>query len=57
MQYIVQGMANQAIAETMGLSHRTVEVHRSKVMKKMQANNLPELVLMAPACGLETSGR
>ncbi len=52
MKYVVQGMANRAIAETMGLSYRTVEVHRSKVMKKMQASTLPELVLMAPACGL-----
>jgi two-component system response regulator FixJ len=56
MKYIVQGMANRAIAETMGLSHRTIEVHRSKVMKKMQVNTLPELVLMAPACGLNPPG-
>ena len=56
MKYVVLGMTNRAIAETMGLSHRTVEVHRSKVMKKMQANTLPELVLMAPACGLKPPG-
>jgi RNA polymerase sigma factor (sigma-70 family) len=53
MKYVVQGMANRAIAEIMGLSNRTVEVHRSKAMKKMQAKTLPELVLMAPACGLD----
>ena len=56
MQYIVQGMANRAIADTIGLSYRTIEVHRSNVMRKMQANTLPELVLMAPACGLDTYG-
>jgi two-component system response regulator FixJ len=55
MKYVVQGMANRAIAEIMGLSNRTVEVHRSKVMKKMKATTLPELVLMAPACGLNPS--
>jgi RNA polymerase sigma factor (sigma-70 family) len=53
MKYVVQGMSNRGIAEIMGLSNRTVEVHRSKAMKKMQARTLPELVLMAPACGLD----
>jgi two-component system, LuxR family, response regulator FixJ len=56
MKYVVQGMTNRTIAEIMKLSNRTVEVHRSKVMKKMQATTLPELVLMAPACGLDPSG-
>ena len=56
MKYVVQGMANRKIAEIMGLSNRTVEVHRSKAMKKMQAKTLPELVLMAPACGLDPPG-
>ena len=55
MKYVVRGFANRAIAEEMGLSNRTVEVHRSKVMKKMQATTLPELVLMAPVCGLDPS--
>ena len=57
MKYGVQGMTNRSIAEVMELSNRTVEVHRSKVMKKMQATTLPELVLMAPACGLDPSER
>jgi FixJ family two-component response regulator len=50
-------MTNRSIADVMELSNRTVEVHRSKVMKKMQATTLPELVLMAPACGLDPSER
>jgi FixJ family two-component response regulator len=57
MKHVVRGVANRAIAELMGLSNRTVEVHRSKVMKKMRATTLPELVLMAPACGLDPSRR
>ena len=57
MTHVVRGLANRAIADLMGLSNRTVEVHRSKVMKKMQATTLPELVLMAPACGLDPSRR
>jgi two-component system response regulator FixJ len=57
MNHVVRGLANRAIAELMGLSNRTVEVHRSKVMKKMRATTLPELVLMAPACGLDPARR
>jgi len=53
MKHVVRGMANRAIADLMGLSNRTVEVHRSKVMKKMGAATLPELVLMAPSCGVD----
>ena len=56
MKYVVQGMTNRSIGELLDLSNRTVEVHRSKVMKKMHASTLPELVLMAPACGLDVSG-
>jgi two-component system response regulator FixJ len=56
MKYVVQGKGNREIAERLEVSIRTVEVHRAKVMKKMQANTLPELVLMAPICGLNLSG-
>lgn len=40
------GQANKAIAIDLGISERTVEIHRSRVMKKMMANNLAELVRM-----------
>jgi FixJ family two-component response regulator len=45
MDYVVQGMPNKKLAETLGVSTRTIEVHRSKVMLKMQAESLPELVM------------
>ncbi len=47
MKYIVQGMSNKTLAEHLGVSTRTIEVHRSKVMQKMQAESLPVLVRMA----------
>jgi FixJ family two-component response regulator len=50
MGYIVQGMSSRAIAEQLGLSNRTVEVHRARVMAKMAAGSLPELVRMAAMC-------
>ena len=41
---VVAGKSNKAIAFELNLSHRTVEVHRSHVMEKMQARSLAELV-------------
>lgn len=43
---VVTGQANKAIAIDLGISERTVEIHRSRVMRKMMANNLAELVRM-----------
>ena len=43
---VVTGQANKAVAIDLGISERTVEIHRSRVMKKMMANNLAELVRM-----------
>jgi two-component system response regulator FixJ len=50
MKRVVSGMSNKYIASELCLSARTVEVHRSNVMKKMQARSLPELVRMADIC-------
>ena len=46
MQKVVSGMSNRHLAEELGVCERTVEVHRSRVMKKMGAENLPDLVRM-----------
>ena len=46
---LVAGNANKTIAYDLGISPRTVEVYRAKVMTKMQAKNLSELIRMTLA--------
>jgi two-component system response regulator TtrR len=41
---VVKGLMNREIAEIMNIAVRTVEVHRARVMEKMQAGSLAELV-------------
>src|ERR1700722_1606119 len=47
MNLVVSGMLNKQIAAELAASEATVKMHRSQVMKKMQAQSLPELVRMA----------
>jgi len=46
MRCVVEGCANKQIAADLGISEKTVEVHRHKVMRKMEADSLAELVRM-----------
>lgn len=49
MEQLVEGHANKRIAKVLGISPRTVEVHRARVMEKTGAKNLAHLVRMALA--------
>ncbi len=51
---VVAGLPNKTIGFDLGISPRTVEVHRANIMSKMQARNLPELVRMSIAMGLSS---
>jgi FixJ family two-component response regulator len=46
MALVVEGRANKVIAHELGLSQRTVEIHRARVMEKMQAESVAQLVQM-----------
>jgi FixJ family two-component response regulator len=52
MLLVAEGRPNKVVATRLGLSTRTVEVHRAKAMEKMQARSLADLVRMAIACEL-----
>lgn len=47
MALLVRGLHNRRIAEELGISPRTVEVHKARVMAKLGAANLVELVRIA----------
>ncbi len=49
MDRLVAGHPNKTIAFDLGSSPRTVEVHRARIMEKMAAQNLPDLVRMSIA--------
>jgi len=46
MHAIVEGKANKVIAYDLGISQKTVELHRSRVMKKLPIRSSQELVKM-----------
>jgi len=47
MSAVVKGHANKVIAMDLDLSQRTVEIHRARVMEKMQVRSLAELVKLS----------
>ncbi len=46
LELIVRGLASKVMAQEMGVSTRTVELHRSRVMGKMRASSIAQLVRM-----------
>jgi len=52
MEGVVQGLLNKQIAFQLGTSEKTVKVHRARVMHKMRARSLPDLVRMAECSAL-----
>jgi FixJ family two-component response regulator len=52
MTFAVAGDSNKAIAKRLGISHRTVEIHRSHILQKTGANSVLELAKLAADCGL-----
>ncbi len=49
---VVTGMLNKQIADALGIGEKTVKVHRARVMEKMQAGSVAELVRLADRVGV-----
>jgi len=53
LEGLLAGLPNKSIAYDLTISPRTVEIHRARVMDKMGARSLSELVRLALAAGLQ----
>lgn len=52
MGYVIEGTLNKNIASELNLSEKTIEVHRSNMMKKMKVQSVAELVRLAVSAEL-----
>ncbi len=53
---VVSGLINKEVAWELGVSEKTVKVHRGRVVEKMKARSLPDLVRMAGRLGIPANG-
>jgi FixJ family two-component response regulator len=51
MDLVVTGMLNKQVGNQLGVTEKTIKVHRARVMRKMRADSLAELVRMAQRIG------
>ena len=54
-RFVAKGMLSKQIARKRGTSLQTIKVHRGRVMQKMQAKTVTELILFAQKCGITSS--
>jgi FixJ family two-component response regulator len=55
LELVVAGKTNREIADQWGISEKTVKIHRGRVMRKMRAGSLPELVVLSQQAGVCTT--
>ena len=53
--FVAQGLMNKNIASRRGTSLQTIKIHRGRVMQKMQAKTVTELIHLAQKAGITTS--
>ncbi|RYD64111.1 MAG: response regulator transcription factor [Sphingomonadales bacterium] len=56
LSLLVDGLTNREVAEKLGLSVRTVESHRARIMLKLDVSSFAEAIRLAVIAGIETPG-
>ena len=56
MKLLVDGHSNRQVAETLGISPRTVEVYKARLLEKLQARTITDLVRIAVGAGAPPQG-
>jgi FixJ family two-component response regulator len=57
LRWVITGMQNKQIAGELGIAEKTVKVHRGRVMQKMEAGSVAELVRLAEEADIGRAGR
>src|SRR5439155_23834174 len=57
LEGLLTGLPNKSIAYDLGISPRTVEIHRARVMDKMGARSLSELIRLALTAGVRPNSQ
>jgi FixJ family two-component response regulator len=57
LSHVIAGQLNKQAAADLGVAEKTIKVHRARVMKKMRAGSLAELVTMATRIGFRASSQ
>ena len=53
LRYVISGALNKQIAQQLNIVEKTVKVHRARVLEKMQAKSVAELVRLCDAVGVQ----
>ena len=55
LRYVITGMLNKQIAGRLGVAEITVKIHRGRIMQKLSAESVADLVRLAEKAGIEPS--
>jgi FixJ family two-component response regulator len=57
LAHLISGQLNKQVGFDLGISEQTTKIHRHRVLEKMQANSIADLVRMASELGIGPRGR
>jgi FixJ family two-component response regulator len=57
LPYVISGMLNKQIAFKLGIAEKTVKIHRGKIMEKLGAHSVAELIRQTEKVGIKPPNR